>query len=83
MIIVYHVGTDIDECNTHNGGCGQECRNSNGNYICDCWDGFYLALDRFSCYGKNFKKGIIVRWKRRRNIVLIIRIIYFLYSASR
>jgi fibulin 1/2 len=31
---------DIDECSINNGGCEQECHNTNGSYHCSCYAGY-------------------------------------------
>ena len=44
--------TDIDECLTDNGGCGQVCTNTAGSFVCSCNQGFTLASDGRNCTGK-------------------------------
>ncbi|XP_068712588.1 uncharacterized protein [Montipora foliosa] len=42
--------TDIDECATNNGGCGQNCLNNHGSFECDCDAGYVVnPLDKKSC----------------------------------
>lgn len=41
--------TDVDECETNNGGCPQVCLNTIGSYSCKCRDGF--IMDEDSCKG--------------------------------
>jgi len=42
--------TDIDECATNKGGCGQHCLNNHGSFECDCDAGYLLnPLDKKSC----------------------------------
>lgn len=44
--------TDIDECQTGQHLCVQNCFNTLGGYRCDCYDGYLLNVtDRTSCYG--------------------------------
>ena len=31
---------DIDECIVNNGGCSQECTNTDGGHYCSCQDGY-------------------------------------------
>ena len=58
-IFVYHcvcdLLTDIDECSTDDHNCGQKCVNTEGSYVCDCWEGYALNSDgrtcRVSCVG--------------------------------
>ena len=46
--------SDINECATSNGGCGQHCLNNHGSYECDCDDGYLLnPLDKKSCDGEH------------------------------
>lgn len=44
--------SDINECDTENGGCGQMCSNTNGSYVCDCNVGYGLAEDSRACIGE-------------------------------
>lgn len=44
---------DINECLRNNGGCSQNCTNSNGSYLCSCKSGYYLAQNQYSCTGNN------------------------------
>ena len=41
--------TDINECLTSNGGCGQNCNNTAGSFTCSCGGGYMLAADGHSC----------------------------------
>jgi len=41
--------TDIDECETDNGGCEQNCLNQQGDYFCSCNNGYVLRDDRRTC----------------------------------
>ncbi|XP_068760013.1 mucin-like protein [Montipora capricornis] len=42
--------TDIDECATNNGSCGQNCLNNHGSFQCDCDAGYLLnSQDKKSC----------------------------------
>ena len=45
--------TDVDECQTNNGGCAQTCANSDGSFDCSCSTGYTLADDALGCNGKN------------------------------
>ena len=45
---------DFDEClETTDNDCDQICQNTQGSYICTCFDGFtrYLIEDRYYCLG--------------------------------
>ena len=44
--------TDINECNTNNGGCTQNCHNTGGSYNCSCNNGYYLAGNGKNCNGE-------------------------------
>ena len=44
--------TDIDECQEGTHLCNQTCTNTIGSYICQCYDGYTLGIDRTSCVGK-------------------------------
>uniref|UniRef100_A0A3B3ZC25 Growth arrest-specific 6 n=1 Tax=Periophthalmus magnuspinnatus TaxID=409849 RepID=A0A3B3ZC25_9GOBI len=35
--------TDVDECETRNGGCDHECNNTMGSYRCSCRHGYTLS----------------------------------------
>lgn len=41
--------TDIDECETSNGGCAHNCINLEGSYECSCREGFELSGDNRTC----------------------------------
>ena len=43
--------SDINECQTDNGGCTQTCDNTDGSYQCSCWDGYELTEDGHTCTG--------------------------------
>lgn len=45
--------TDIDECQNNNGGCHQQCLNSDGSYQCDCFKGYKYDKQTNRCNGKN------------------------------
>lgn len=42
---------DIDECAESNGGCEQNCTNSEGSYECSCRDGYLFEPDMETCEG--------------------------------
>ena len=44
--------TDINECNTNNGGCEHTCTNVDGSNICSCDEGYTLDSNGNSCTGK-------------------------------
>ena len=47
-----YILTDINECNgTDNGGCVQQCNNTDGSYFCSCNSAYTLAADSRGCDG--------------------------------
>ena len=44
--------SDINECDEGISGCNQTCTNTNGIYICSCYNGYVLDSDGHSCNGK-------------------------------
>ena len=49
ITVLYY--SDINECDTSNGGCDHNCSNSIGSYKCSCDAGYKLADDEHSCEG--------------------------------
>ena len=49
--IALHIA-DIDECQTDNGGCAQNCVNTDGSYKCSCYNGFEMTSDGYTCVGE-------------------------------
>ena len=45
--------TDVNECDTENGGCNQTCTNIHGSFLCSCGTGYTLAEDDLGCDGNN------------------------------
>ena len=44
---------DIDECSIMSGVCGKgTCRNTPGNFICDCEEGYESTMMMQVCMGK-------------------------------
>lgn len=43
--------TDVNECNTDNGGCDQVCINNEGSYRCACLQGYTYNEDTGKCIG--------------------------------
>ena len=41
---------DIDECSVSDGNCSQICRNTIGDFFCECQDG-YLLISETECTG--------------------------------
>lgn len=46
--------SDVDECAQSNGGCQQNCFNTEGGWECSCENGFVLLNGR-NCQGKREK----------------------------
>ena len=44
--------TDVNECATDNGNCGQFCTNTVGSYTCSCNTSYSLNADARTCAGK-------------------------------
>ncbi|HQN73768.1 MAG TPA: LamG domain-containing protein, partial [bacterium] len=40
---------DVNECETDNGGCAQNCNNTPGSFNCTCDAGYTLNVDGFNC----------------------------------
>ena len=49
--ILYYCCSDINECQENTDGCSQMCSNTIGSYVCSCYAGYRLSLDRHSCIG--------------------------------
>lgn len=50
---------NTDECATNNGGCQQDCADTEGSYICSCRAGFRLAADRHVCDDIDECEGVV------------------------
>ena len=48
----YYYISDINECESNNGGCQHNCSNSVGSFQCSCLPGHTLDSDGFHCSGK-------------------------------
>ena len=44
--------SDINECDSNNGGCDHRCVNEPGSFRCECRTGFDLASNGTTCIGK-------------------------------
>ena len=44
--------SDVNECNTANGGCNQICTNTIGSFLCSCNTGYELDSDQRTCVGE-------------------------------
>ena len=43
---------DVNECATNNGGCEHNCMNTEGTFLCSCFNGYTLDNNAFNCSGK-------------------------------
>ena len=43
---------DINECETDNGGCQQNCHNRDGSFYCSCNSGYIISVNHLDCDGK-------------------------------
>ena len=49
--------TDVFECGTNNGGCTQNCHNTEGSYYCSCDSGYTLDSDDHGCTGTLYSQN--------------------------
>ena len=52
--------SDINECESENGGCDQNCENKNGSYYCTCNGGYTLHGDEMSCDGNIYRYNALI-----------------------
>ena len=52
MFYLNFFSTDINECQSNNGGCDQKCLNSYGSYKCACDKGYIYNKQTNRCNGK-------------------------------
>ncbi len=68
--------TEINECNSNNGGCDQTCTNTVGAFQCSCSAGYQLNTDGLSCEGKlitlEMNIMLIVSCSEPQSMVVII-----------
>ena len=50
--------TDVDECSEQVDECDQDCKNTDGSYICGCSSGFLLDPNGKSCNGELTKSPL-------------------------
>ena len=50
--------TDVDECREQVDECDQDCKNTDGSYICGCSSGFLLDPNGKSCNGELTKSPL-------------------------
>ena len=70
MILVIFIFSDINECDTINGGCEQICTNAIGSFACSCRIGYLLDENGFNRTGKLF------------TFEQYIKILYFVFCSS-
>ena len=47
----YRVHLDVNECDDNNGGCSDNCTNTEGTFNCDCPHGWKMGPNGFTCEG--------------------------------
>ena len=55
---------DIDECFEGTDNCSQTCTNTEGNFTCECDDGYYLDIDETTCIGMYLEYIIVLNSTR-------------------
>ena len=50
-IFNFNVISDVNECDSSNGGCEHTCKNTEGAHYCLCNTGYQLQTDDKSCKG--------------------------------
>ena len=40
---------DVDECKRVTSRCSHKCHNTDGGFLCSCYDGYILDLNGFTC----------------------------------
>ena len=50
----WYLFPDTNECLTNNGGCQQNCANTDGSFACSCNLGYALNADNMTCLGKKY-----------------------------
>ena len=51
LLLMSTLPSDINECETDNGGCSDNCHNTPGSYYCSCNTGYHLT-DGHLCKGQ-------------------------------
>ena len=46
-----YILSDINECQKNNGGCSDQCVNTEGSYECVCPSGYKVQADQKTCEG--------------------------------
>ena len=54
--------SDVDECLEDNGGCSDDCVDTDGSYHCTCQDGYQVGADLKTCQGKTTSHWFSVRF---------------------
>ena len=58
---LYLIHVDIDECLENLHSCQHICTNTNGSFLCSCYEGYALDADGENCTGR-----IISYWEGGR-----------------
>jgi hypothetical protein len=72
MLNSFSIWIDIDECNTNNGGCQQNCRNTDGSFNCDCRSGYSLMSDSKTCTGSVFTYLYTLLFQNQKRVDILI-----------
>ena len=51
---------DINECEIPTNLCNQLCENNDGDFICQCIEGYVMGADNVTCQGIVIKTSIFV-----------------------
>ena len=51
---------DVDECHPFVNLCEYGCTNFPGGYACSCPEGYFLAADGTSCFGKEMLRFVVI-----------------------
>ena len=52
QLLILCFSSDINECTMNNGGCKQNCNNTDGSFSCFCASGYSLDSNGLNCSGK-------------------------------
>ena len=59
--MLYFSILDLDECALGTAGCEQMCKDTEGSFVCSCYEGFELLGDSVSCNASKLKKRHLFR----------------------
>ena len=64
--------SDINECTSNNGYCGQVCINTVGSYTCSCYSGYELNTDARTCAGMWSLFKLVLVFKNVTSVLHVI-----------